>query len=84
MTREDLLPEIRNILRLLLESKGSAPSLIEPDTLLYEGGLGLDSMDTATFAAMLAERFGDDPYFSEILPQNVREVVDYYTRSSES
>lgn len=84
MNSQEIFAEIQNILTVLLESKGAPAAQIEPGTPLYENGLGLDSMDTATFAAMLSESFGDDPYLSETIPQTVSQVVEYYTRNGAS
>jgi acyl carrier protein len=48
---------------------------------LYEDGYGLNSMDTASFSAMLNEQFGADPYSAGEVPHNLGEIVAYYNRA---
>jgi hypothetical protein len=36
-------------------------------------------MDTATLSAMLSERFEDDPYTYGVFPNNIGEIVAYYS-----
>jgi acyl carrier protein len=63
----------------LMEERGTPLSAIDAGLGLYDGGYGLDSMDTATLSAMLSERFENDPYTSGIFPKNIGEIVAFYT-----
>lgn len=62
----------------LMGERGTPIQSIDPTCSLYEGGYGLDSMDTATLSAMLSERFDDDPYTTGVFPQNTAEIITYY------
>ena len=68
----------------LMADRGTPLEQVDPTQCLYEGGYGLDSMDTATFSAMLSERFDDDPYLTGIFPQNIAEIVVYYENRATS
>ena len=67
------------VFRTLMEERGTPLSEVDHTRVLYDGGYGLDSMDTATLSAMLSEKFDDDPYSSGTFPSNIAEVIQYYT-----
>ena len=77
------LSGIRDILVELLREKGKDQEDLDLQTPLYETGLGFDSLDTATFSAMLEQRFGTDPYSAGAFPQNIAEVVSFYSLDKE-
>jgi acyl carrier protein len=49
-----------------------------PDTSLYAGGLGLDSLETAELSALLEDDLGTDPFSSGVMPQTVGELIAFY------
>ena len=49
-----------------------------PDTSLYAGGLGLDSLETAELSAMLEDEFGRDPFSADTMPQTVGDILDFF------
>jgi acyl carrier protein len=63
----------------LMDERGTPLAAVDAGCSLYDGGYGLDSMDTATLSAMLSERFEDDPYMHGIFPKNIGEIVAYYS-----
>jgi acyl carrier protein len=74
-----LFAQVSTILALVLKAKGIERSNFKPDDLLYEEGLGLDSLDAATLAAMLDREFSSDPYNSGEFPQTVADIVQFYS-----
>lgn len=50
----------------------------DPDMPLYADGVGLDSLETAELSAVLEDTYGDDPFTSDEMPQNLREILAYY------
>jgi acyl carrier protein len=80
MSRSEILIQLGKILAIVLEGKEIRLEEIDPSRSLYEDGYGLNSMDTATFAAMLSEEFSSDPYMAGEIPQNLGEIADYYNR----
>ncbi|MGA2205038.1 MAG: acyl carrier protein [Terriglobales bacterium] len=79
-----LSQKITELIVRLLQAKGVEKAVVNPGDFLYEGGLGLDSLDAATLAAMLENEFKSDPYNSGEFPQTVAEIVSFYSRSSNS
>jgi acyl carrier protein len=51
---------------------------VTPDTPLYSGGVGLDSLETAELSAVLEDTFGTDPFSSGSMPQTVSEILQFY------
>lgn len=78
---EAVLNQISSMLSEILKTKGVERSNFAPEDRLYEDGLGLDSLDAATLAAMLDNAFGSDPYNAGEFPQTVGEIVAFYTAS---
>jgi hypothetical protein len=72
---EDVVMQLFN---RLMADRGTPVDTIDRQQELYESGYGLDSMDTATFSAMLAEHLDDDPYSAGIFPRNIEEVAAFY------
>lgn len=82
MDRSTVEPAVDEIFGVLLKARTNAvEEAVDRNKPLYDGGYELDSMETATFAALLGERFGDDPWLSGELPGTLNEIVDYYKRS---
>jgi acyl carrier protein len=61
---EALVQKVTELLVRVLQAKGVEKAVVNPGEFLYEGGLGLDSLDAATLAAMLENEFKSDPYSS--------------------
>ena len=76
---ESLFTQVSAILALVLKAKGVERSIFKPEDLLYEEGLGLDSLDAATLAALLDREFASDPYNSGEFPQTVADIVEFYS-----
>ena len=79
VNQKALTDKIFAILQLILEEKGIESQDLQLDETLYEEGLGLDSLDTATLSVHLENEFGADPYSAEEFPRTVREIIAYYT-----
>jgi hypothetical protein len=62
-----------------MDERGTPLPAIDTGRVLYEGGYGLDSLDTATLSAMLAEQFENDPYTSGTFPRNIADIIAYYS-----
>jgi acyl carrier protein len=45
---------------------------------LFADGLGLDSLETAELSAVLEDEYGKDPFSSDVMPQTVGDIVDFY------
>lgn len=76
--RVTILQQIQGMLGEILAHKNLNGSSIPVNTSLYEQGIGLDSLDTAAFSAMLEATFGADPYSAGVFPQTVEDVVRFY------
>lgn len=48
------------------------------DTPLFGEGLGLDSLETAELSATLEDEVGSDPFSAGLMPETLREVLDFY------
>ncbi|MBZ5718742.1 MAG: acyl carrier protein [Acidobacteriia bacterium] len=81
---EALFTQISTILARVLKAKGVDRSVFKPEDRLYEDGIGLDSLDAATLAAMLDHEFNLDPYNSGEFPQTVAEIVEFYSAGKKS
>lgn len=68
---------VTRVVRDILEQKGTAEQAVEIESNLYEEGLGLDSLDTATLSAGLEREFGRDPYTDGKFPRTVGELVQF-------
>ncbi|HEY1302288.1 MAG TPA: phosphopantetheine-binding protein [Vicinamibacterales bacterium] len=77
-----LLQKVSEMVLAVLTAKGVEPNAVNSADFLYEGGLGLDSLDAATLAAMLDNEFNCDPYNSGEFPQTISEIVDFYSSRS--
>jgi len=81
---EALFTQVSAILARVLKAKGVDQSVFEPEARLYEDGLGLDSLDAATLAAMLDQEFASDPYNAGEFPQTVADIVGFYSAEKKS
>jgi len=75
---EDLFAKICAFLTQVLKAKGVERSVFRPEDRLYEDGIGLDSLDAATLAAMLDNEFSADPYNAGEFPETVGQIVEFY------
>jgi acyl carrier protein len=48
------------------------------DAPLFAGGLELDSLETAELSAILEDEVGSDPFSDGLLPETIREILDFY------
>lgn len=76
---EALFTKVSSLLSQVLKAKGVDKADFKPEDRLYEDGLGLDSLDAATLAAMLDSEFASDPYNAGEFPQTVGEIVNFYS-----
>jgi acyl carrier protein len=51
---------------------------IDRDTMLFAGGIGLDSLATAELSVVLEDEMGTDPFSEGQMPQTVGEILDFY------
>jgi acyl carrier protein len=51
---------------------------IDRDTVLFAGGIGLDSLATAELSVVLEDEMGTDPFSEGQMPQTVGEILDFY------
>jgi len=73
--------EIIAIIKTVLKHKGLPDTDVQLSSILYEGGLGLDSLSAAELSVALEKAFGKDPYTSGKLPQTVGQIADFYAAS---
>jgi hypothetical protein len=69
---------VEDVFRVLMVERGTPLTAVDRKLPLYEGGYGLDSMDTATLSAMLADQFERDPYSFGKFPRTLGEIQDWY------
>jgi acyl carrier protein len=50
------------------------------ETRLFDGGIGLDSLQTAELSVTLEDELGRDPFSEGEMPQSVGEIIDFYER----
>ena len=74
-----LSQKITEMVMTVLRAKGVETPVVNPTDLLYDGGLGLDSLDAATLAAMLENEFQTDPYNVGEFPQTISDIVAFYS-----
>lgn len=80
MEEKVVVEKVATMLRSILEERGISRGEFPFSESLYEDGIGLDSLDTATFSVMLERAFGTDPYSDEQFPRTFGDVVYYYAR----
>jgi acyl carrier protein len=73
--------QILTIVKNVLKHKGLPDADVEMSSVLYDGGLGLDSLSAAELSVALEKAFGKDPYTSGQLPQTVSEIAEFYAAS---
>jgi len=74
--------DVEDLFRVFMEDRGTPIEAVDTKRALYEQGYGLDSMDTATLSAMLADRFEKDPWSSGKFPGTIDEIVGWYATES--
>lgn len=55
------------------------PADFHAGMLLYSGGVGLDSLETAELSATLEDTHGSDPYATGDMPQTLNEILAFYS-----
>jgi acyl carrier protein len=55
---------------------------LTPETSLFAGGIGLDSLGAAELSAVLEDELGSDPFSNGEMPQTVGEILDFYDESN--
>ena len=73
--------EIISIIKTVLKHKGLPDADVQLSSLLYDGGLGLDSLSAAELSVALEKAFGTEPYTSGQLPQTVGDIAEFYSAS---
>ena len=48
------------------------------DVPIFGEGLGLDSLETAELSATLEDEIGSDPFSAGLMPETVRDILDFY------
>ena len=76
---DQLSEKVTEMVMTVLRAKGVKTAVANPTDFLYDGGLGLDSLDAATLAAMLENEFKTDPYNVGEFPQTISEIVSFYS-----
>lgn len=69
---------IIGLIQELLERKGVTAGAIDDSSRLHEGGVGLDSLDTAELSVVLEQELGHDPYSDGQFPATVADLIAYY------
>ncbi|MEK8023094.1 MAG: hypothetical protein AAB229_04730 [Candidatus Hydrogenedentota bacterium] len=77
MSQENAQERIIVLLRRILEDKDKHSDRWDAGVALHEGGLGLDSLDTATLSVLLEREFGRDPYTAGVFPGTLGELSAY-------
>jgi acyl carrier protein len=72
-SQRDVHETIRSFLTLVDKAAD-----FDRSTPLFADGLGLDSLETAELSAVLEDEYGKDPFSSDIMPQTVGDIVDFY------
>jgi len=70
--------KVEKILKDILKIKKENVDKFDMNCSLYEDGMGLDSLDAATFSAILEQQFGKDPYNSGNFPHTIEDVIEFY------
>ena len=83
MRQSSIENKIVDILKSIFTENGIEKNEIPLNQSLYEDGIGLDSLDTATFSVMLERAFGSDPYTEGQFPQTVADIINYYAQKQE-
>ena len=66
------------VVKTVLKHKGLPDANVQLSSVLYDGGLGLDSLSAAELSVALEKALGKDPYTNGELPQTVGEIVEFY------
>lgn len=74
----DLRGRVERVLSEVLRLKGTPRGTFALEDALYETGVGLDSLDAATFSVLLEREFGKDPYRARAFPQTLGDVISFY------
>ena len=70
--------KVGEVIAGFLARHGRSGLTVEPAAGLYQGGLGMDSLDAAEFSTLLERAFGRDPYSSGDFPRTVADVIAFY------
>ena len=83
MSTEAIEKQIIGIIETILKQQRLPFESVELSSVLYDGGIGLDSLCVAELSAKLEKTFGKDPYTSRLLPQTVSDLVNFYSTVDE-
>ena len=78
MTPKNIKTQIEKIVMDIVREKGRTISSVSETISLYEDGVGLDSMDTASLSTTLEQEFGSEPYMSGEFPRTIADIVKFY------
>jgi len=73
--------DIIAMIKTILEHQGFPDREVELSSQLYDDGIGLDSLCVAELSSMLEKAYGSDPYTRNIMPNTVKDIVDFYAES---
>lgn len=77
MEHQTITAKVTTIIQTILQQNGIERSEFPANISLYEDGLGLTSLDAATFSVVLEREFGADPYATGQFPQTIDQVVEF-------
>jgi acyl carrier protein len=73
------------VIESLLAAADKSGVEVALDTAIHgEGGLELDSLQTAELSASLEDELGTDPFSAGEMPETVGEIVAFYAADTES
>ena len=65
------------LIRTFLQHADKDPE-VGLDVPIFGEGLGLDSLETAELSATLEDEIGTDPFSAGLMPETIREILDFY------
>ena len=74
----DIESEVIEMIKVTLKHQGFPETPVAAGSALYDDGIGLDSLCVAELSSMLEKKYGKDPYTSDVLPQTVSDIVQFY------
>jgi len=78
-----MLEDLCKILNEVKENGDLSTDEIDEESQLYDGVIGLDSLDTATLAMKREDKFGADPYTEAqktgaSFPDSIGDILEFY------
>lgn len=74
---------ILDVIARIVEHRGTQVPVMTEASDLYQGGIGLDSLDAATLSALLEQEFGHDPYSEGRFPRTIGDILAFYQQQPE-